>query len=70
MEGCWLAGLTPPNVEPAQMHPIINKAINILILKIQMALKNAIRSRDEDQLVFGIEMIQYSKIEGMAEERQ
>lgn len=68
VEGCWLAGLTPPNVGPADMHPKISEAISKLVTTLQAHLRLAIENQDVRELERGIEMLSYSKIAGLRED--
>ncbi|CAD7936854.1 unnamed protein product [Amoebophrya sp. A120] len=68
VEGCWLAGLTPPNVGPSDMHPKVSEAISTLVTTLQQHLRSAIEQQDVKELERGIEMLSYSKISGLRED--
>ncbi|CAD7959914.1 unnamed protein product [Amoebophrya sp. A25] len=68
VEGCWLAGLTPPNVAAGDLHPVISEAISTLVTTLQAHLKRAIDNEDVQELERGIEMLSYSKIAGLRED--
>ena len=59
VEGCWLAGLTPPALPPDALNPTVATAISTLVVNLQRQLQNAIANKDVGKLEAGIEMLQY-----------
>ncbi|EER12630.1 hypothetical protein Pmar_PMAR012117, partial [Perkinsus marinus ATCC 50983] len=66
VEGAWLARLTPPYTSAPS--PIVLAAVQTLVTKLTQKLQEALAKEDVSQLEESIELVKYSRIQGMPDE--
>ncbi|KAF4665541.1 hypothetical protein FOL46_003598 [Perkinsus olseni] len=66
VEGAWLARLTPPYT--SSTTPIVLAAVQLLVTKLTQKLEDALEKEDVSQLEESIELVKYSRIQGMPDE--